>query len=78
MTTSGNKPARRVEVGGRSVYLHSVPRHSLHDLYHFCMTISWPRFYLFIAAAFIALNLLFAGLYQAQAGGIANQYPQGF
>lgn len=78
MTSRGNKPARRVEVGGRSVYLHSVPRHFLQDLYHFCMTISWPRFYLFIAAAFIALNLLFAGLYQAKAGGIANQYPPGF
>ncbi|WP_233201137.1 ion channel [Chromobacterium alticapitis] len=42
------------------------------------MTISWPRFYLFIAAAFIALNLLFACLYQLQPGGIANQFPQGF
>lgn len=42
------------------------------------MTISWPRFYLLIALAFMILNLLFAGLYQLQPGGIANQFPQGF
>ncbi|AUH52320.1 potassium channel protein [Chromobacterium sp. ATCC 53434] len=72
------KPARRIEAGGRSLFIHSLPRYSLHDLYHYCMTISWPYFYLFIAAAFITLNLLFAGLYQLQPGGIANQFPRGF
>lgn len=78
MAPRSSKPARRIEAGGRSLFIHSQPRHSLHDLYHYCMTISWPQFYLFIAMSFIALNLLFAGLYQLQPGGIANQFPQGF
>ncbi|MCD4505027.1 ion channel, partial [Chromobacterium piscinae] len=78
MAPRTSKPARRIDAGGRSLFIHSLPRHSLHDLYHYCMTISWPHFYLFIAASFIALNLLFAGLYQLQPGGIANQFPQGF
>ncbi|QEL56661.1 ion channel [Chromobacterium paludis] len=72
------KRARRIEAGGRSLFIHNLPAHSPQDLYHYCMTISWPRFYLFIAAAFIALNVLFAGLYQLQPNGIANQFPQGF
>ena len=78
MVSRSSKPVRRILAGDRSLYIHSMPRHSLHDLYHYCMTISWPRFYLFIAAAFLALNLLFAGFYQLQPGGIANQFPQGF
>ncbi|UTH72579.1 ion channel [Chromobacterium sp. IIBBL 290-4] len=78
MVFRSGKRARRIEAGGRKLFIHNMPAHSLQDLYHYCMTISWPRFYLFIAAAFIVLNLLFASLYQLQPAGIANQYPQGF
>ncbi|BEV70701.1 MULTISPECIES: ion channel [unclassified Paludibacterium] len=72
------KRQRRISVGGRDLFIHNLPAHSPQDLYHYCMTISWPRFYWFIALAFVVLNLVFAALYQLQSGGIANQYPQGF
>ena len=75
---TGRQRVKVVEVGGRNIYVHRLPLRLGHDIYHYCMTMSWPRFYLVIALLFLVLNMLFALLYQLDGHGIANQFPAGF
>jgi len=42
------------------------------DFYHNILTVSWPWFFLQLAAAFVVINLLFAMLYVVDRGGIIN------
>ncbi len=35
------------------------------SIYHFLLTVSWPRFLLFVTGSYVAMNLLFAALYYA-------------
>ncbi|WP_293760190.1 ion channel [uncultured Aquitalea sp.] len=70
--------ARRVNVGDRDIFIHRLPSGLGHDLYHYAMTLSWPRFYLAIGGLFLLLNTVFATLYALQPGSIANQFPTGF
>jgi inward rectifier potassium channel len=42
------------------------------DFYHNILTVSWPWFFLRLAAAFIVINLIFAILYILDRNGISN------
>src|SRR3954467_5889044 len=52
------------------------------DSYHWVLSLSWPRFALFLLGSYIVINLLFAVLYVAQPGSIADldsgSYPHAF
>jgi inward rectifier potassium channel len=48
------------------------------DVYHNVLTVSWPVFVLQLAALFLSINLVFALLYTADRGGIANARPGNF
>src|ERR1044072_3224885 len=52
------------------------------DSYHWVLSLSWPRFALFLLGSYIVINLLFAVLYVAQPGCIADldpgSYPHAF
>jgi inward rectifier potassium channel len=48
------------------------------DLYHDILTVSWPLFFLQLAAAYVAVNLLFAMFYVVDRHGIANARPGSF
>ena len=48
------------------------------DIYHFLLRRSWTGFFAFVTVGFLAANALFAGLYIAQPGGIANARPGSF
>jgi inward rectifier potassium channel len=50
-------------------------RFDLTDPYHMALTAPWPHFALGLFAFYGLLNLLFAGLYLAQAGCVANLRP---
>ena len=54
--------ARRVVGVGRNVVIQGLPRRPWQDLYHFFMTISWPRLFASYACFFLLFNLLFAAL----------------
>jgi hypothetical protein len=58
--------------------VHRLPLKLGHDIYHVAMTMSWPQFYVAIAALFFVLNMLFAALYQLGEASIANQFPRDF
>jgi inward rectifier potassium channel len=51
--------------------------HHRRELYHWLLTLSWPRFSAVIFAAYLALNVVFAALYWA-GGGIAEMRPGSF
>jgi inward rectifier potassium channel len=48
------------------------------DLYHRILTMSWPRFLAVGLLSYILINLLFASLYLAQPGSIANAHAGSF
>jgi inward rectifier potassium channel len=60
------------------VHVHGLPRRLWQDLYHLCMTVSWPRLFVAFAACFVIFNLMFAVLYHAVPGSIANLNPPGY
>ena len=45
------------------------------DLYHTAMVVGWPTFLGAIAALFMAINFVFAALYDLEAGSVANVRP---
>ena len=45
------------------------------DSYHWVLSLSWPRFALFLFVSYIVINLFFATLYLAQPGCIADLEP---
>jgi len=45
------------------------------DSYHWVLSLSWPRFALFLAGSYVVINFLFAALYAVRPGCIANLEP---
>ena len=69
---------RSLTVLGRRALTKGLPRRTWHDLYHFFMTVSWPRLFGMYANFFVLFNLIFAGIYSFDPGGIANLNPRGY
>jgi inward rectifier potassium channel len=55
-----------------------VEREWFGDLYHRTLTITWPKFFIVGLASYLATNVVFALLYLAQPGSIANAPTGGF
>jgi inward rectifier potassium channel len=69
---------RRVRLGDRLVLTEGLPRRFWQDLYHLCMTVSWPVMFATLAALFVTVNGFFGLLYALAPGCIANLNPPGF
>jgi len=48
------------------------------DSYHWVLSLSWPRFAVFLASSYVIINLLFAALYVARPNCIADLEPGSF
>ena len=48
------------------------------DSYHWVLSLTWPRFALFLAGSYVVINLLFAALYALRPGCIADLEPGSF
>ena len=59
-------------LGGRRIIAEGLERNLWTDIYHNAMTASWPGFVVAMAAAFVALNFVFALIYDLGAAPIAN------
>lgn len=53
-------------------------RYDWRDPYHAALSVGWPVFLTGLIVALAAVNLLFAGLYLAQPGGLENARPGSF
>ncbi|HYK25122.1 MAG TPA: ion channel [Steroidobacteraceae bacterium] len=72
------RESQRLSVFGRRAFTRGLPRRTWLDLYHFFMTISWPSLFGSYAGFFVLFNLIFAVIYSAEPGGIANLNPHGY
>jgi inward rectifier potassium channel len=72
------RPLRLPDLSERVFITHGLPRRLWQDLYHLAMTIGWPRLFATFAVFFVSVNLLFAGVYSLQPGGVANVDPPGY
>jgi inward rectifier potassium channel len=63
------------DIAGRRIIAEGLERNVWSDLYFNAMTISWPRFVATLAAAFVALNFVFAVIYDLAEAPIANARP---
>jgi len=48
------------------------------DSYHWVLSLTWPRFALFLASSYVIINLLFGALYAIRPGCIADLEPGSF
>jgi inward rectifier potassium channel len=69
---------RRIQIGKREILSHGIAPAVWQDLFHYFMTVSWPRLFGTIAAFFLLFDLLFGLLYHLMPGCIANLNPPGF
>ena len=68
----------RLPRGQRMAIMKGQDHGRFMDFYHQVLTVSWPLFFVELAGAFIAVNLVFAFLYVLDRGGIANARPGSF
>ena len=78
--TTGRKrrlpiPRAVAAAGGRDLAKIGVARFDIRDPYHAALTTTWPRFALIVLGLYLALNVLFASLYAASPGAVANTRP---
>lgn len=55
-----------------------IARFDLRDPYHFAVTLSWGAFALAVLGCILAINVVFAVLYMADAGAVQNLGPNDF
>jgi len=68
----------RLPRGRRVAVMKGQDKGRFLDFYHVMLTVSWLFFFLQLAAMFVAVNLIFALLYLAHPGSIANGRPGSF
>ncbi|MBN9511360.1 MAG: ATP-sensitive inward rectifier potassium channel 10 [Alphaproteobacteria bacterium] len=68
----------RIRVGAFEIRKTGASRYDLRDPYHFAIALSWPKFALLFLCLNLAINVVFALLYIAQPGAIANAHPGAF
>jgi len=71
------RPRRRL-LGGRRIIADGLARAPWTDVYYDAMTASWSKFFGALAVAFVALNLVFAAVYELGGEPIANARPGSF
>ncbi len=72
------KHKRTIKLGDRDVVTFGLRAQFWQDIYYYTMTLSWPRFFAAMGLLFIAMNLLFAGLFMLGDHAIANLAPNNF
>jgi inward rectifier potassium channel len=75
MHPKGKSSIRRITFGPFKVDTSNHQAQPWRDLFHFCMMVSWPALIALMASVFVVLNLLFALLYHAVPGSVANLNP---
>jgi len=75
MHPKGKFSIRRITFGPFKVDTSNHQAQPWRDLFHFCMMVSWPALIALMASVFVVLNLLFALLYHAVPGSVANLNP---
>jgi inward rectifier potassium channel len=75
---NGSSRERRMRLSNAEIVTVGLPRRLWQDLYHLSMTMGWPQLFAGFGVIFFVFNLLFAALYDAVPGSIANLNPPGY
>jgi len=75
-TTKSGVP--RTRPAARQVIRNGISPAILLDLYHYLMTVTWPRLFGVLAGFFLVFDFLFGWLYHLRPGSVANLSPPGF
>lgn len=67
-----------IRVGDLQVMTANNPWIQFGDLYHLVLTLTWPRFFALLVAAFICVNTVFGTAYWSVDGSVANARPGNF
>ncbi|HVJ52824.1 MAG TPA: ion channel [Aliidongia sp.] len=67
-----------IRVGSLEISKTGTKRYDLNDPYHLAVTLSWPLFFLALLVIDLIINTVFALLYMAQKGSVANVRPDSF
>ena len=68
----------RTRPAARQVIRNGISPAILLDLYHYLMTVTWPRLFGVLAGFFLVFDFLFGWLYHLRPGSVANLSPPGF
>lgn len=69
---SRNPPKVKVKIGGQEFTKIGVREHTWRDIYHLILEMSWIQFFFITIVTYLSMNVVFAYLYYADAGGVAN------
>jgi inward rectifier potassium channel len=68
--------SNRMSIASKSGTVHleklGVTRFDPRDPYHFALTLTWPEFFVVMVVAYVAINVVFALLFLAAPGSVAN------
>jgi inward rectifier potassium channel len=70
--------AARLRLGSYEFRKKGVSRFDLRDPYHLAIALTWPRFLAALLTLYLSVNLIFAVLYWAVPGSVANARPHSF
>ncbi len=73
----GEKVAR-VRLGSYEFRKKGISRFDLRDPYHLAVALTWPEFLAALLALYLSVNFVFAALYLAVPGSVANVRPHSF
>jgi inward rectifier potassium channel len=73
----GEKVAR-VRLGSYEFRKKGISRFDLRDPYHLAVALTWPQFLAALLTLYLSVNLVFAALYWAIPGSVANVRPHSF
>jgi inward rectifier potassium channel len=65
-------------IGTSRIKRVGVSRWYWSDIYHWALTVSWPRFFMLISALYLVTNLVFALAYYVVPGSVSNARPDYF
>jgi inward rectifier potassium channel len=70
--------AARVRLGSYEFRKKGISRFDLRDPYHLAIALTWPQFLAALLALYLSVNFVFAVLYWAVPGSVANVRPHSF
>jgi inward rectifier potassium channel len=65
-------------MGNSRIKRVGLPRWYWADIYHWMLTLTWPRFFMLFSTIYVLTNLLFAGAFYLVPGSVANARPDSF
>lgn len=71
---TGRRPWQ-LQIANRQIHGQGLPREVWRDVFHYCMTISWPRLLAWYGVFYLLINLVFWGFYLAVDGAVTGAQP---